>query len=248
MHLAAMPAKVSASTFIAVMSISWVQIEAFLKLLEATKGRDKVARLLQYGAKYLKWVAETQTPKNERQIVMWTELGGAMSSTRKALRLFKFLECVRSIQKKLAGKSLGELDIVTLLEIFVDASDTVFFLADNVELFGKLKWIKPTPEQSDQLNWIINGSWLFEILGNLAIQFIKYNRLAAQPDGKLVQLQRQQIVRNIVRNSFDVPLCFHFVNLTGKWPHCYFGLLGVGSSLISLYDMWPATPAPAAKA
>ena len=40
----------------------------FLLLLESTNGRDKLCRLIQFSAKYLKWKEETSNERDEKRV------------------------------------------------------------------------------------------------------------------------------------------------------------------------------------
>ena len=54
--------------------------------------------------------------------------------------------------------------------------------------------------------------------------------------------RRNAALRSLLRNLLDLPIAMHFLSFdwTNQLPHGYFGALGVASSLISMYDLWPS--------
>ena len=53
---------------LSVAAASHDRVGEFLLLLETTVGRDKVCRLIQFAAKYLKYKQETEQPRNEQLV------------------------------------------------------------------------------------------------------------------------------------------------------------------------------------
>ena len=124
---------------------------------------------------------------------------------------------------------------------------------------------QPDSQQLTLFNQLTEGSWLGEICFTLLEQLVRLAALSHEDTTVLkgvalvgsggvvsvaassvnaTQLARQSALRSIVRNSCDLPIALHFLGLTGNYPHGYFGLLGVVSSLISLYEMWPTVLVP----
>lgn len=117
----------------------------------------------------------------------------------------------------------------------------------------------PFPRQVTRANNLTEGFWLFEIIFTLLEQSVRLQRLnapvgvravvdsfstaaiasASLPAG--VAAARSVAVRTFIRNLCDLPIACHFLQLGpfATHPHGHFGLLGVASSAISLYDLWP---------
>ena len=123
----------------------------------------------------------------------------------------------------------------------------------------------PDSEQLTLTNQLTEGSWLGEIVFTLLEQLVRLAALSNEDNTVLkgvavvgsggvvsvaassvsaTQLAQHAALRSIVRNGCDLPIAMHFLGLTGNYPHGYFGLLGVVSSLISLYEMWPSVLVP----
>jgi hypothetical protein len=85
------------------------------------------------------------------------------------------------------------------------------------------------------------GSWLAEITCTLLENLVKLHNLSSAVASPAVDTARSSAVRAVLRNACDLPVACHFLKLGpfGSLPHGWFGGLGVVSSTISLWEMWP---------
>jgi hypothetical protein len=231
----------------------------FLLLLETTNGRDKVCRVVQFAAKYLKWREEVNQPqRDERLVQMWGNLSVSMSTVRKVLRFFRTVAVLRAFQRSLPS-SPSDLTLELSCNLLAKLCLASYFAFDHFMYFQRIGIFNPDPSTFKALNQATEGSWLGEIAFTILEQLLRLHSLSAQqPQVNLVvggnviagvvassvaaEEQRGRALRSLLRNALDAPIAMHFLgwDWTAKYPHGYFGALGVFSSLISLYDMWPA--------
>ena len=230
----------------------------FLLLLETTNGRDKFCRLLQFGTKYLKWKEETSKQRSEQRVQQYSAVSSSMSTVRKALRLFRTLAVLRAVHRAWPASG-SEVSLELLLNLAAKLCLASYFFFDHLMYAQRLGLIAPSQPDLTLLNQATEGSWLGETLLTLLEQLVRLYKLQQERgqlsvivsgSGNVIaglvtgagvgwQERRSAALRTLLRCLLDVPIALHFLGLTGDHPHGHFGLLGVGSSLISLYDMWP---------
>jgi hypothetical protein len=54
------------------------------------------------------------------------------------------------------------------------------------------------------------------------------------------QAAKLAALMEIIRSVADIPVVLHFLNFTGDIPHGLFGVLGLLSSLIGCWEVWPS--------
>jgi len=212
----------------------------FLLLLESTNGRDKVARLVQYSAKALKWRAEVNKAP-EDTVKMWNELMASMSLVRKVLRFFKSLAVLRQFRAAIP-QDPAKIDLALLLNLMAKLCLASYFFWDHFTFFNKIgAWKPKDPAQLEMVNKLTEGSWLGEIVCSLLENIVKLSNLSGLPDTPAVAAARAAALRGVVRNGCDLPVAAHFLKLGpfATHPHGHFGMLGTVSSAIGLWEMWP---------
>jgi len=175
---------------------------------------------------------------------------GAMGTTRQVLRLYRWIAMFRA---GLAGYRNGtaggkSLEFDAGLEVVGKCALGVYFLADNLVFASKVGLWQPSKELDARLAKLSNQAWLVEIFTGLLISSYKLWKLREKEESKLVKDARVKEYRALVRNVADVGVCLHGLDQTGKHPHGHFGLLGVLSTSISLWEMWPVILYAAKKA
>ena len=118
----------------------------------------------------------------------------------------------------------------------------------------KVGLIDLTAENTLLFDRLTEGSWLIEIVFGLPAAYAKYQegaslerQLSKQVPTPKLELRKARSLKNaglleLVQLFSDLPIALHFLNMTGDTPHGIFGLLGVVSSLIGCWQVWP-TPA-----
>ena len=244
---------------LSIASPSHDRLGEFLLLLETTNGRDKVCRVVQFAAKYLKWKEEVNQPqRNERLVQMWTNLSVSMSTVRKVLRFFRTVAVLRSIQRSLPA-SPADLTLELACNLLAKLCLASYFFFDHFMYAQRIGVFNPDPATFKALNQATEGSWLGEIAFTILEQLLRLQSLSSQQQPQVsvvvggnviagvvassvaAEEQWGRAMRSLVRSALDAPIAMHFLSFdwTTKYPHGYFGILGVLSSLISLYDMWP---------
>jgi hypothetical protein len=223
-------AAVAVSSSIVPLSSSHDRIGELLKFLESTVGRDRLARILQYFTKYLKWREETKEKPVQKRIEVLQAIYSSMSMTRKILRFFRAIAIYRSIREvwsvRSSFASTAELSFNLLAKTFLAS----YFLFDHFMFLKNVGAIPNIPI----LNTATEGSWLGEIICNLLEALCKLSSTSTSEQARNV------ILRTILRNILDFPLALHFLDLApSSIPHGYYGLSGAISSALGIYEGWP---------
>jgi peroxin-11B len=226
-------AAVAVSTSSAVLSSSSSRdtIGELLKFLEATAGRDRFARFLQYFTKYLKWREESRKRPVQPRIDVLQSIYSSMSMTRKILRFFRAIAVYRSAVETWGNRAKFNSQSELFFNLMAKAFLASYFLFDHFMFLKNVGAIPNIP----WLNTATEGSWLGEIVCNIMEALIKLaNANGLSADG------RNALLRAIVRNCLDFPLALHFLGLApASVPHGYYGLSGAISSAMGIYEGWP---------
>jgi hypothetical protein len=229
----------------------------FLLLLESTNGRDKFCRFIQFTAKYFKWKEEVSKARNDQRVQQWGNLSISMSTVRKVLRLFRTLAVLRAFHRALPSSS-DEVSLELLCNLAAKLCLASYFFFDHFMYAQRIGLFSPPPPTLTLFNQLTEGSWLGEICFTIIEQLCKLHSIAQEGEMTSVivggnaiaavvstggvgwEERRRQALRSLLRNALDLPIALHFLGLTGNHPHGHFGALGMASSLISLYEMWPS--------
>ena len=126
-----------------------------------------------------------------------------------------------------------------------------YFAFDQIMYLKKTSVLNLSDEQTLLFDRLTEGSWLIEIVFGLPAAFNKYaehaakeRTLVAQVPTPAAELDKTRAGKNaalleIIKLLSDAPIALHFLNLVGDTPHGLFGLLGVVSSLIGAWEVWP---------
>jgi hypothetical protein len=99
-------------------------------------------------------------------------------------------------------------------------------------------WRPSSPDEKSRMNRLTEGCWLGEIICTLAEQLLRLHELSGKSEAAAL-IARGVSIRSVVRNSLDLPVALHFMELTGNHPHGHFGMLGAISSAMGIWEMWP---------
>jgi len=243
------------------MSGSRDTVGELLLLLESSGGREKLARLVQFSSKYLKWKEETEKARNQKSIQMWENIENNMITIQKFLNLFKTIAVLRAFHR-LLPHSTSELSIPLFFQLSGKIVGFANLVLDHATYAEKLGiWIPDQPTLV-AVNKLASLTWLADILcstfehlallSSLHTPKNQYAAIAASstptettlilaPSSNPSTLALSASTRVILRNLFDLPIAMDGsgIKVFKGLQSGHFGLLGTISSLLAIYDMWP---------
>ena len=242
-------------------------LEAWIKFTATTTGRDKIYRTIQYWGRFIVWYFErklrmTRGPSGRRETIeRIRRLTEACGHGRKLFRFGRSIDCVREavkaymtmpdrvIQWGMMGKNL-----------FYGA----WLVLDSIQwltLIGVIR-VRSLPK----LNRIASFLWLFGLMCSLTIDIYKLDRLAREhvqqlaktpisrpidsssagkydksitPKSTEMDQQMINVLLDFTRDFLDIFIPGSALNYVKLEPGVV-GLLGTASSLIGVYQAWPA--------
>lgn len=232
------------------------QLEKFNKLLNGTKQRDKVTKLLQsfskIAADYYQGLADVTTDsklKNEYIISVSkaNSFDGGIGSARKVSRFFNFIANYIELYKFIQQKDQN-------LESYVKALSSLcysqYFFYDSLSWFAKLKLLsneKPTAgfsftnyyNNSFADEYSVNSSrfWLFAIFFSMILSIQKLLKALNEKDEKEKKNQIVSSALSITTLSCDAVCALHssqFYTVSKST----FGILSLISASIGIYESW----------
>jgi hypothetical protein len=215
--------------------------EEFLRVIDNTVGRDRLARLFQFFAKYAKFIEEQRDVPRKEFIDMWVNIQQLSGNVRKVLRLFRAWQFLRQIQQQWPDDS-ARIDLPLLLNTAAKLSLVSYFLSDHLILAKNVAMWKPPQKLAEQIQYFSDASWLSEIIFTSLETLVRLSNLSSLPETAQTVTQRAAYVRTLIRYLLDLPIALSLLKLTGKTPDGVFGALGVASSLLGFYDTWPTIP------
>jgi hypothetical protein len=207
------------------------------ELLKSAASQEKLARLLQYFCKFIKWYYLTNSNKDAATRML--NLSNAMGMTRKVLRFPKTLEQYVAIRNSFPLAPPTTIpDLIKFLQLISKFWLVGYFLFDHFIWAHRVNLIVLSPETLKRLQGYSDISWVGEVCTSLTTFLIERH----YKGDKMSSEEIAKSNRNIIRNLVDLPVTIHFwkPDVVAAVPEGVFGLLGAVSSSISLYDMWPA--------
>jgi hypothetical protein len=148
---------------------------AVIDLLEKTRGRDRIFRLLQYTFRFLTEMAQKNAVRRhfqrketqERAVEDCRKIANTMASTRKILRFTKHYDIFLRISKNfnILANKLEEKerkpDFYYLLKILSDVFLFLYYITDHFLYFYFLEMI-PKTKIYDKISWSSDFLWLLE--------------------------------------------------------------------------------------
>lgn len=124
-----------------------------------------------------------------------------------------------------------------------------YFSMDHLMFLQRLQFWKPEPKVATRIIAVALNGWMVELGATTMELLIRLSRSTQMPEGPAKSITQHTLLRLLARYMLDIPVGLHFLQLLPKVPAGVFGLCGMGSSLLSIYDTWPtpvATIAPTA--
>lgn len=134
-------------------------MEIYTKLSSQTAGKDKIARLIQYGSKLLSYLIEIRIGQIEVADQL-QHLEFHFGTFRKLLRLGKSVEVLHGILKSLHIRDITLRSLITLSRI----AQSIFLLADHIIWVGRAGLIRVNANRWRNL---ANKCWIYSITINL---------------------------------------------------------------------------------
>ena len=203
------------------------------------KGKDKLAKLIQYGARFFKFYLMDLTPGFSDQLEL---LEKNFSGARKVFRLGKFLP---ELEK--ANKAWGKLKTNTLEAIVAligRYSLALWFLGDHMVWLAKLK-VFPTSVTPHE-KYFKQRSWQFRTIGYACCIILEYfsvnkrqkQRVKSFDEGEERKLAVQKHERNMLHYFMMCLVGLKNGFLFNSIHDGYTGLFGSISALCVCYDVF----------
>jgi hypothetical protein len=218
-------------------------IEFFNQILAKTEGRDKVYRLGQYGGRFLGAVLSQKRHSKETQDLgaRITKASGLLSDGRKLFRLWKWANEIPKLPQLLnaresmtlkclnVGKVCGggvNCVFVWLVQIRVSPqsmSTLLYFLFDNYIWILKTQLVKGDQTRASQRAGFF---WFMSLVLQIIVDALAVSKGKGTPARYLT----------LVKNVCDTPIAANAA-ARGSLSAKISGLLGIGSSVIGLYQV-----------
>jgi peroxin-11B len=217
--------------------MSAVQLQQILKFLAMTSGKDKVAKIVQYGARLLAAFLRDQTPK-PALLGRIEKLGAAVTSGRKVFFFgneIQELNTARSQYKVIANGG----DLSTLLSFARSLCMSLYWVLDHVAWLDKIGFLE---YKSTRLQKLSATFWFFGVVFTLILDTRKYQSLTQThrtPDSREIRAQQQVLLWKNFRGFCDLVTSAAAAELY-SFADKKVALAGVISALIASWEIWPA--------
>lgn len=240
-------------------------VEKAVTLMGSTTGRDKSFRLLQYSLRFLKIVLEknqkiSADPVMTQLLQKIALFATAMSMSRSAMRLGRSFTSYSNVIRNIIRHKQSQNDpspsnkwgskFYTTTKCVSDLGLMSYFLFDNILYLCKLGVLKndKLKKSSDKIS---NYGWIFDCLGAIAADLYEVNLVMAElnelrkeetKDEKSIQAKEKRIKElwlGIIKCVLDIPTIIYFIDEKGPVSPFWAQGLGVITTLISLYTLWP---------
>jgi len=151
-------------------------MNASLKVLGTTVGRDKLYRFVQYYSRLLAWVYLQRGDKVNA--ARWDGLKGSFSNARKILRLFKFVEHLQSALKLAQHAAPGDWVSVTQCARQIGYVGFLFF--DSVHWAHTTKLVTLSPSSAQLANKLSMRFWVAGISLSIINGFQRFSQIRTE--------------------------------------------------------------------
>jgi len=154
----------------------------FLLLQDSAAGREKLARLLQFAAKYLKWKEESaKTDKNRANnyVQVWSNVESSMVTVQRFLNLFKTLAVIRALNRLLPA-STSDLSGALLFQLAGKVIALTSLTLDHAVFAKELGIWTPDPVTNRQLGKLCSAAWLADLINSTLEQLSLLTSLHSQ--------------------------------------------------------------------
>eukprot|EP00042_Codosiga_hollandica_P047502 m.516063 g.516063 ORF g.516063 m.516063 type:complete len:233 (-) comp57470_c0_seq1:1245-1943(-) len=210
----------------------------FVDVLKLTNGRDKLMRIIQYGARFFGNSPRFQTLAAQ---LPFKALEANISAARKLFRLFRTIDFAL-----LALNSLKEVDpILRVIKVVDNLSKAFRMLLDNLHWAVKIGLLKGN---EPLLNWYMMVFWFLGLLlGTVQSTYVlsnlmkKEKLLRRQHDlagAEALRVRQARAVLDIARDTLDMPTPLHSLQVIAPHTTSTVGLCGALASIIAFHQVW----------
>jgi peroxin-11B len=230
-------------------------LDSLVKLLAQTAGKDKIAKLLQYGGKFINaWAAARAKVDLAAKA---KKIEGAASAARKVFRLGNELAEVQKIRALLKTSPIG--NPLAALSLTRSVGMYWYWVFDHLVWAANIGLAK-----LDATKYAYYGSlaWCVGLISTILIdlQALKINthkekalqveqwnagakdgRAAVSLEMKGLKAKKNEILLNCVKNLADLFICVNLLKLV-EFSQGKVGVLGLISGAIGTYQLYPSAP------
>jgi len=217
--------------------IDGITLNKLVKYLDNLNGRDKIARTIQYGAKFLAWwlLANNKVDLSKRLVT----LENSSSMSRKLFRLAKSISLIQSASKAFKEENDALVKATTVVQ---QLSLALWLVYDHAIWAGKLGLVQTDVAAHSKKS---NTFWLISmIMGVVKSTYLlqQTQRLAAETSkaNTLESLRKRQFefLLELLRNLFDMPIPLSALSPRLQIPPGFVGACGLFTSLIGVSQVW----------
>lgn len=178
--------------------------------------------------------------RNQQLITAYNNLYNGMAMVRHVMFMFWSIRIIRII--RLTWPTSQTADLPSVLSLIGKFGLLGYFSMDHLMFAQRLQLWKPSPRTATTVIGIALYGWLTELVATTSEVLVRLSATKSLPDGVAKHTAQLTLIRLLVRYLLDLPIAFHFLQWLPNVPAGVFGMCGIGSTLLSMYDTWP-TPA-----
>jgi peroxin-11B len=219
-----------------------LDLPSLLHLLDTTNGRDKFAKLMQYGSRLVAWYLVNYVPTQKETAGQLTKLEKGTANARK---LFRLLRPLAFGMKALETLSKPKITVTDLLSSSSAVGFANYFFADHFVWFIRIGFLKG--DEQFWVKWSFWG-WLMALvfaLSNDVLELIRHIQKtqaiqASTPQTEVVavEAQRKKLALNFTKNIADLIIALTGTKLA-TFGDATLGVCGVVAASVGTYEAWP---------
>ncbi|CUS24974.1 LAQU0S23e00210g1_1 [Lachancea quebecensis] len=207
-------------------------VSRLIRLLDASAGREKVLRLLQYLCRFL---------GEQYSMVLARKLQAEFALVRKMLRFLKPLNHLQAASKLFDNKIASD-NIARWCNVIKNLAYAGYLALDHVTLLRLLRLVPTTPVTGTRIPRWSNWCWFAGLSAGLVLDLRQLQ--VAQERGredkeasKAVAADRAKALRRLLWDSLDTFIVLNNLKFLHS-PDNSVGLAGVATSLFGLQGLW----------
>lgn len=161
-----------------------------------------------------------------------------MHMARHVMFMFWSIRIIRIIRLTWPA-DISKADLAALFSLLAKFGLLGYFTMDHLLFAKRLGFYNPSPKTATSIIGIALYGWLTELLATTSEVSIRLYNSRLLPSSQAKQTTQYTLLRLLARYLLDLPIAFHLLQYLPNVPGGVFGLCGIGSSLLSLYDTWP---------
>ncbi|KAL9655636.1 hypothetical protein ABK040_002299 [Willaertia magna] len=250
-----------------IIATSYQQTINFINQLQSltntSAGRDKCTKILQYGCKIIEEIIErttAPTTENKEVLVRVQRVGAGLATARRVMRFWKpfqgYIALLQFIESLLTGK---RQTVVNLFDLLSKLCMAHYFLVDHLTWASREKVLSDMSLEQAQKNefffaTLFNNNrnadysrisvnfWFYGVIFSLIAQGLKHAEFLRNNDKSFdfKDPQQKKMIRTFIALLCDLGTAAILAKKVGIQNKAVLGLLGVVSSLITIYDTWPS--------